>query len=79
MKFWIGLALFILGIIIGLYVGIWIMFIGGIMLIANGVQTGTLTAVILAWGIIRIIFASITGWVCFFVFGTPGMALMQDK
>lgn len=51
----IGNILIIGGIILGLWLTIWVMLAGGIMQIVDGVQTGVGSDI--AWGIIRILFS----------------------
>jgi len=59
MKGIVGLILIGVGVILGIYVGVWVLFIGGILQIAQSVQP--VNAVGIAWGIIRILFSWI-GW-----------------
>jgi len=49
------------GLALGLYVGLWIFFIGGIVDLINIVQSGNVVALDVAWSIVKIIFASTLG------------------
>lgn len=67
MRKLIGALIIIGGIALGVYVGFWIMFVGGIMSIATAFHFGTLTAIVLAWNIIKIICAGFVGWLIFYI------------
>lgn len=67
MKNVIGISLCIIGIILGLYVGVYIMFIGGILGIATAIDLGTISGYIVAINVIKIIFSSLVGYLCFVV------------
>lgn len=53
------------GTLLGAYVGIYLMMFKGIVMLIAGIQ-GHVGAVI-AWGIIRILFASVTTWLIIFM------------
>ena len=59
----IGILLIVGGAILGLYVGIWVCFIGGIIDVIHCVQTEDFVAMTLAIGIAKIVFAGLAGWV----------------
>lgn len=61
----------IASIILGLYVGIWLMFIGGIIQIVNGINP--LSAIDIAIGILRIVFCEIAGLIPMAGFFIAGM------
>ena len=67
MKKIISIGIVILGIVLGLYLGLWVMFVGGILGIAQAVDTGTITAMIVAWNLIKIVLASFVGYIIIFV------------
>lgn len=67
MKDIIGIFLWVVGILLGLYVGVYVMFIGGILGIASAIDTGTLSGYIIAVNIIKIIFSSLAGYLSFLV------------
>lgn len=46
------------GIALAAYVGIWIMFVGGIVVLIDAVQADPISGTSVAWGLVRIIFAS---------------------
>lgn len=66
MKEFVSVILMLLGVILGLYVGIKIMCIDGILQIAKSLNP--VNTIEIAWGIIRIIFSGAVGWLTFIVF-----------
>lgn len=62
----IGWTLIVLGALLGLYVGVWVLFIGGIMGIASAIDLGTVTGVLIATNILKIVFSGLGGCLCFF-------------
>ncbi len=58
----IGILLIVGGVILGLYVGIWVCFIGGIVDIIHCIQNEDFAAMILAIGIAKVVFAWFAGW-----------------
>ena len=59
MKKIIGILIVIVGIALGIYVGAWLMFIGGIMQIVNSINPVNVLGI--ALGIARIVFCEIGG------------------
>lgn len=77
MKKIIGLALFVCGGVAGAYIGIWYMFVGGIVDVVRAVKMEDVDAVLIAFGILKVIFSSFVGWFSAIVLAFPGLALMQ--
>ncbi len=72
-----GIILVVSGIVLGLYIGIWVCFIGGIVQIINEIKSpDAVNAINVAIGIGRIIFAGIIGWVVTILGILPGTALL---
>lgn len=78
MKTLIGLLLVLGGVALGLYVGLWLMLVGGIVEIVRSIQADHLDGLRLALGIVRVIFANAVGVICGVVLIAPGAALMKD-
>ena len=78
MKSIIGLMLIIVGLIAGCYVGIWIMFIGGISDIITAVQMSPIPPIDVAIGVAKFIFAWPAAWISFFILGGTGIALINS-
>lgn len=61
MKKVIGILIAIIGIILGIYVGIWLMLAGGITQIVNSINP--INGLGIALGILRIIFCEVGGFI----------------
>lgn len=61
MKKIIGTLIAIAGIILGIYVGIWLMFAGGIIQIVNSINP--INGLGIALGILRMIFCEVGGFI----------------
>lgn len=73
LLFIIGILLIIAGIVAGVYVGFWLMFVGGLMDIINSIKAPVTEASAIGFGVLKMIFAgfigAITFWVCAFFDG----------
>jgi hypothetical protein len=72
MKTLLGVLFIIAGIVGAVYLGVWVMFIGGIVDIIEQVKAPEVSAWAVAGGIAKIIFcelAAIIAWIGFFVGG----------
>ena len=74
----IGIGLIIVGIIFGIYAGIWWAFIGGIVDIIEQVRAEDLSAIAVAIGVVKILFAGVIGWGCAFILIIPGRYMIKD-
>ena len=77
----IGVFMCAAGIVLGLYVGVWICLVGGIIDIINEVNTqiqanGPLDAMNIAVAVVKIMFAGVIGMASAFILIVPGSALM---
>lgn len=78
MKTILGLLLILGGLAAGLYVGVWLMLIGGIVDIVNQIKAPDTNALALAIGVAKIVFAGAVGWLAGIVPALFGFALIQD-
>ena len=78
MKQLIGIALIIGGVLLGLYVGGWIFFVGGIVDVIAQVQAPEISAVSIAVGIAKIVFAGFIGSIIGTVGVLGGIFLMDS-
>jgi hypothetical protein len=62
MKNLIGCLICLAGIAIGIYVGVWLMFILGIVQIIEAVKVTPVNAMGIALGIARVILSGFVGW-----------------
>lgn len=77
MRILVGTGIMILGIILGVYVGGWVMFVGGIVQFINSIASTPIYALGIAIGIVRIIFASMVGWLVASVGIVVGKIIME--
>ena len=78
MKAILGLLLLLGAAVLGLYCGVWWAFIGGIVDVINEVRAPDLSALAVAIGVAKIMFAGVIGYVAFVIPGAFGLALLQD-
>ena len=78
MKNLLGLLMIIGGVALGLYVGLWLMFIGGIVGIIEIVQSGEIEALPIALNIAKVFFATFVGTVSAYTLIVPGFLLMTE-
>lgn len=79
MKVWLGLLLVVLGIALGLYVGVWLCLIGGIVQFVEAVKMTPVDAWGIAFGIARFFLASVCGMVSAMLLVIPGAALIKKS
>lgn len=77
MKIIGGLLLVIAGVLFGVYVGLWVCFVGGIVQIIDAIKATPVEALDIALGIVRILVAGVAGGVSAFVAILPGLALIN--
>lgn len=75
MRVALGLILIIVGIILGLYVGGYLLFIGGIVQVLSSISP--LVPIGIAIGVLKIVFASSVGVMLFVIFSFVGLVLLQ--
>lgn len=78
MKVLLGLSLILLGAVLGLYVGVWVMFVGGIVDIVNAVKLPDVPAMGVAIGAAKIVCAGLVGWLAGILPIIFGAAILQD-
>jgi hypothetical protein len=79
MKVWLGLLLIVLGIALGLYVGVWLCLIGGIVQFVEAIKMTPVDAWGIAFGIARFFLASVCGMVSAMLLVIPGAALIKNS
>lgn len=77
MKILLGIILTLAGVALGIYVGFWLLFVGGIVTIINAINADPVNATSVAWGVIKIIFASAAGGLSFWVLALPGLGFIS--
>lgn len=76
-KFWVGLTMFVGGIALGLYVGVWLLFIGGIVQVIQAATADPVSAMGVAVGLFRIVAASAAGTLSAMFLVIPGWAMLM--
>lgn len=78
MKVLIGFLMVLGGIALGLYLGIWWAFIGGIVQVIEQVRADEISALAIACGIARVVFAGFIGWGSALLLIVPGSAFIKS-
>jgi hypothetical protein len=77
-KMVFGTLLCIAGVAIGLYVGVWLMLIGGIVDVITEIRAVELSAMGVALGIAKVMLSSVVGTLSGLFLLAPGAALIKD-
>lgn len=78
MKSLLAILMIIAGIVLGIYVGLWLCFVGGIIQLVDAIKAApNVEGMQIAWGVVRIVFAGFAGMVSAFVLIIPGMAMLK--
>lgn len=72
----LGLVLIATGVLLGLYVGGWLMFVGGIVALVEAFKVSPIEALDVALAIVRIMLAGAAGEIAAVVLLFPGAAMM---
>ena len=76
-AFMVGLLMILSGIFLGLYIGVWLCFVGGIVQIINEIKSPEgVNALAIALGIVKIFFASPIGWLSATMLFIPGACII---
>lgn len=79
MKALLGLVMIIGGIVLGLYVGVWWAFVGGIVDIIEQIRAPNLSALAVAWGVAKVVFAGLFGYLSALLLIFPGYYLVESS
>lgn len=75
MKFLLGCLMMLAGAALGVYVGVWWAFVGGIVDIYNGVVAVPPEITAAAFGVVKVVLAPLIGWLTAIVAIFPGFAV----
>jgi hypothetical protein len=78
MKMTFGVVLLVLSAVLGIYVGFWLMFIGGIVQFVNAVQMHPVPGMDIAIAVTRIIGAVFAGFLSFGIIFSAGLSLIKS-
>jgi hypothetical protein len=76
MKTLIGIILIFAGIALGLYVGVWLMFIGGVVQVIEAIKATPVEAMGIAVGALRVLAAGVVGVLTAIIAIFPGYAMV---
>lgn len=76
-KMVVGTLLCIAGIALGLYVGLWWAFIGGIVDVVNAVKAPEIQSMAIAIGVAKVVCAGFLGGISAICFIVPGAAMVK--
>jgi len=74
-----GVFLMVCGITLGLYVGVWLCLIGGIINIIEQFQAEHINAFIMALNIAKVMLSAMLGWVTLLILFLPGLDLVKKS
>jgi hypothetical protein len=77
MKQLLGFLLILAGVFVGIWLGIYVMFIGGIVNIINAIKETPTNAPGIAFGILRVILSGFVGWFSGAIITAFGIALVE--
>lgn len=75
----LGYLIMVLGVVAGLYVGGWLMFIQPILYACACFDAGTLTGMIVGITVLKCIFAGAVGWIIAAIGMTAGSAIVTSR
>lgn len=79
MKETLGIIIFMAGILASLYLGIWVMFVGGIANLIDIIKTGDFESIIIAKNIAKIIFAGTCSFIGIYISAFIGSLLINKQ
>jgi hypothetical protein len=74
----IGTILIIIGVILGLYLGVWLCFIGGIINVIQAIRAENLIPMDVAIGVMKVMFSGFLGYTSAAIFVIPGLAIFNS-
>lgn len=78
MKTIIGILLILSGVFLGLYLGLWLLFIGGVVGCIEAIKATPVDSWGIAIGIAKIMVAGFVGWVSFLGLAGLGVGVMKS-
>ena len=78
-KFWTGIGLILAGIALGVYLGIIVLFVGGITQVVEQANSDAANGGVIAWGILKILIATTVGFLSAFMLIIPGFARVVNS
>jgi len=75
----IGVVLIVAGVAFGIYVGIWLMFIGGIFQVIEQVRAVDMSTTSVVIGIVRVMLSGVAGYIACALLIVPGVLLFKSR
>lgn len=79
MKKITGVFLILLGLVMGIYIGFYLCFIGGILQIVIAIKSPDISEMSIAWGIAKIVFSGTIGILSAIILIIPGKILFNNR
>lgn len=76
-RTFVGVVLMIAGLALAVWAGLWWAFIGGIVQVIDAAKADPVSAIDIAWGVARIVFAGFIGTITAVIAIFPGWALVN--
>jgi hypothetical protein len=76
-RFVVGAVLLTLGLVVGLWAGLWWAFIGGIVQTIDAAKSMPTDQLGIAYGVVRIMCAPVVGWGAAMLFLVPGYLMVN--
>lgn len=67
-RYTLGTLFAIAAVVLGVYVGLFVMFIGGITDLIDGAKADPTDSKMVAWGVVKMLLGSISGWIVAYFF-----------
>lgn len=74
----LGFAIIVAGVIFGTYIGVWVLFVGGVVEVIGQIRTPILEVPILAHGVASIVFSFPVGSILAGLFTFAGLMIIDD-
>lgn len=74
----LGILMIVVGVVFGVWAGVWWAFIGGIVDVIQAVRAPDLVAMDVAIGVSKVVFSGVIGWAAAAFFMIPGVAMLAD-
>lgn len=77
MKMIVGFTMIVGGAILGLYVGVWVCFIGGTVDVIEAIKAPALSGMTVAIGVAKVVFSGLAGWLSVALLALPGWLMLD--
>lgn len=78
MRQFIGFLLVLGGATLGVYIGVWVCLVGGVVDFVDGAKETPVDSGLIAWGLVKFLIAGPVGAAVFWVVALPGVSFMAS-